>query len=484
MGGGILNLINGEHRPASNGATMESIDPARARAYATLPASSAGDIEEAVEAARRAFPAWSSMPSIERTKRMMRLARLLEESLERLAAAEAVDSGKPISLARAVDIPRAISNFRFFAGAVQHWEGRSHDMGEAGFNYTLRRARGVAGCISPWNLPLYLFTWKIAPALATGNTVVAKPSEVTPMTAAMLGEMVEHAGFPPGVLNIVHGRGDEAGAAIITHPDVPSISFTGSTRVGEWIAQTAGPMFKRLSLELGGKNPFIVMGDADVKEAIAVAARSAFTNQGQICLCGSRLLVHESIAEEVIAGVVERAKALRIGDPLDGATQHGAMVSVEHMEKVAGYVEQARDLGGEVLTGGRRVDASQLPESCAGGAFYEPTVIRGLANDCAPIQEEIFGPVVTVQTFADEQEALALANSTPYGLSASIWTRDLSTAHRMAAGVNAGIVWVNCWMVRDLRTAFGGMGQSGVGREGGVDALNFFTEAKNVCVRL
>jgi aminomuconate-semialdehyde/2-hydroxymuconate-6-semialdehyde dehydrogenase len=342
----------------------------------------------------------------------------------------------------------------------------------------------VAGLISPWNLPLYLFTWKIAPAIATGNTAVGKPSEMTPVTASLLGEIASEAGLPPGVLNIVHGRGAEAGAAIITHPEVPTISFTGSTAVGKWIAEKAGPMFKRVALEMGGKNPFVIFADAKMPDSMDTAARAAFSNSGQICLCGSRLLVERSIYDDVVAGMVERAKALRIGDPLDPATQHGALVSRPHLEKVDSYVKLARDLGGEIRCGGAPVAKSRLPDRCHGGFFYEPTVITGLSCDCRVEQEEIFGPVVTISPFDSEEEALARANDTPYGLAATLWTSDLSRAHRFAAGLEAGIIWINCWMLRDLRTPFGGMKQSGVGREGGWEAVKFFTEAKSVSVKL
>jgi aminomuconate-semialdehyde/2-hydroxymuconate-6-semialdehyde dehydrogenase len=392
------------------------------------------------------------------------------------------------TIAREVDIPRSAANFRYFAHAVQHTTGEFHDFdgdgtpgGIRATNYTLRSPRGVAGCISPWNLPLYLLTWKIAPALATGNTVVAKPSEVTPLTASMLGHLAREAGVPDGVLNIVHG-GRDAGAAIVTHKDIPTITFTGSTGVGRWIGAQAGGMLKRVSLELGGKNPFIIFDDADIDAAIATATRAAFRNQGQICLCGSRLLVHESVADRVVAGVVAGAKALAIGDPANPRTQFGSLVSEQHRAKVSSMVEMARSLGGKVLTGGSAVDPAILPDRCRGGCFYSPTVITGLDPTCQVEQEEIFGPVVTIQTFKDEAEALALANGTQYGLAATLFTRDVGRVQRLTRRLAAGIVWVNCWMVRDLRTPFGGMRQSGVGREGGTDAIKFFTEPQNICI--
>lgn len=488
----IQNLIAGRPAPPLSGAYLDNTEPATGRVYSRTPDSGEQDINAAVEAARAAFPAWSASPPAERSRILFRIADLIQENLDRLAAAEATDSGKPVSLARTVDIPRSATNLRFFAGAILHSQSAFHDSNLPGalgqppthaLNYTLRSPRGVAGLISPWNLPLYLFTWKIAPALATGNTAVAKPSEVTPMTAHLLGELCTQAGLPPGVLNIVHGRGQPAGAAIIQHPDIPTISFTGSTAVGRWIAQTAGPMFKRLSLELGGKNPFVVFADAEMPAALDTAARAAFTNQGQICLCGSRILVQRPLFDEFLAGLTERAKALRIGDPMDPTTQQGALVSQTHLEKVDSYVRLARDLGGTVHCGGP-VPASALPDRCKGGSFYQPTVISGLDRSCRVEQEEIFGPVVTVSPFDTEDEALALANATPYGLAATFWTQNLSRAHRFAAGLQAGIIWCNCWMLRDLRTPFGGMKQSGVGREGGEEALKFFTEPKNVCVRI
>jgi aminomuconate-semialdehyde/2-hydroxymuconate-6-semialdehyde dehydrogenase len=480
----LANSIAGEFVPPVAGAYLDSIDPATGQVYAQVPDSTAEDVNRAVDAAKQAFPAWSATPAADRSRLLLRLADLIERDLDSLARAESIDSGKPLSLTRSIDIPRAAANFRFFATAILHSEGAFHDTDGRAINYTLRRPRtpGVAGLISPWNLPLYLLTWKIAPAIATGNVCIAKPSEVTPVTAHMLAELCRQAGMPPGVVNIVHGTGQSCGAPIITHPDIPTISFTGSTAVGRWIAQHAGPMFKRLSLELGGKNPFIVFADAQMPEALDTAARAAFTNQGQICLCGSRVLVERSLYPDFLAGLVERAKMLKIGDPLETGTQQGALVSRDHLEKVDSYIHTARELGGQILCGGGPVPESQLPERCRRGYFYRPTVIAGLDPSCSVEQEEIFGPVVTVQPFETEAEALALANGTCYGLAATLWTSNLSRAHRLAAGLEAGIIWVNCWMLRDLRTPFGGAKQSGIGREGGWEALRFFTEPKNVCI--
>ncbi len=460
---------------------IDLVEPATGQLYGQVADATSEEVDQAVSAAKNAFVGWSSMPVDERSGLLMRLADLIDRDTERLAQAESKDTGKPLEVARTVDVPRVALNFRFFAGAVQHAEGAFHDMGGEAINYTLRRPRGVAGLISPWNLPLYLLTWKIAPAIATGNTCVCKPSEVSPLSAHLLMGLIEEAGIPAGVVNMVHGRGDRAGAAIIEHPDVPAISFTGSTRAGSWIAQHAGAMLKRYSLELGGKNPNLVFADADLDEAITTSVRAAYSNQGQICLCGSRILVERSVYHEFVERFVERARALQIGDPLDGGTQIGSLIGLDHLEKVDGLVQLARDSGGTIQCGGRRAEAPN--DRCAGGAFYEPTVITGLDWGCETEQEEIFGPVVTITPFDDEDQAVQLANCTRYGLASMVWTRDLARAHRVAERVDAGIVWVNCWMLRDLRTPFGGTKQSGVGREGGLEAVRFFTEPKNVCIR-
>lgn len=480
--------IDGSPVPPASGEYLDVHEPATGRRYGCVAAGDARDVEAAVHAASRAFPAWSATSVSERGAILERLACLIDDRLDDLAAAESMDSGKPLSLAREVDIPRSASNLRYFAHAVQHVGGDFFDFdgggvpgGAKAMNMVLRSPRGVAGCISPWNLPLYLLTWKIAPALATGNTVVAKPSEVTPRTAAMLAELSAKAGLPPGVLNIVHGDA-RAGGAIVTHDRVPTITFTGSTAVGRWIGSQAGGMLKRVSLELGGKNPFIIMDDADIDAALKVAARAAFRNQGQICLCGSRLLVHERVLDRVREGLVEAAKALVVGDPSLPETQFGSLVSEAHRAKVSRMVDLARTQGGRVLAGGGPVEAARLPERCREGAFYQPTVIEGLDPACEFEQEEVFGPVVSLRSFRTDDEALHVANGTKYGLAATVFTRDLARAQRFSRSLAAGIVWVNCWMIRDLRTPFGGVRQSGVGREGGAEAIRFFTEPKNVCI--
>ncbi len=477
----LQNYINGECVDPIEGRFLDNMDPSTGRVYGQIPDSGPEDVEQAVQAARKAFPAWSGLSATERSRILLRVSQGIEDQLESLAQAESKDNGKPVKLARTVDIPRARDNFAFYATAILHDASESHDMGSAGFNYTLRRPIGVAGCISPWNLPLYLFTWKIAPALAAGNTVVAKPSEVTPATAFLLSRICMEAGLPPGVLNIVHGTGPRVGEALVAHPDVPLISFTGGTATGARIAAQAAPLFKKLSLELGGKNPTLLFADGDFEAMLSTTVRSSFANQGQICLCGSRILVERSLYPRFIEAFVQRTKALRVGSPLEEATQIGAVVSESHMEKVLGYIALAQEEGGVIACGGKRV---VLSGEQSGGYYLEPTVITGLPMQCRTNQEEIFGPVVTVMPFDTEEEALSLANSTRYGLSATVWTSHLTRAHRMAAALEVGIVWVNCWLVRDLRTPFGGVKSSGIGREGGFEALRFFTEPKNVCISL
>jgi aminomuconate-semialdehyde/2-hydroxymuconate-6-semialdehyde dehydrogenase len=417
----------------------------------------------------------------ERFKILNRIATLIDENAEALAAAETTDNGKPLWLSKRVDIPRASSNFRFFATGIMHFAAESHSMEGQAINYTLRQPIGIVGCISPWNLPLYLFTWKIAPALAAGNCVIAKPSEVTPVTAFLLGKICKEAGLPAGVLNILHGMGAGCGEAIVQHKKIKAISFTGSTRAGERIASIAAPMFKKLSLELGGKNPNIIFADCNWEKMMKTTIQSSFSNQGQICLCGSRILIEESIYEKFKTEFVQRTKELKVGDPLDENSKQGALVSEVHFNKVRSSIEKAVEEGGKILTGGKAV---QMDGRCSKGYFYEPTVIEGLGCDCQTNMEEIFGPVVTLQPFRNEEEALQLANTCNYGLSATIWTQDVSKANRVAAKVEAGIIWVNCWLLRDLRTPFGGMKNSGVGREGGWEALRFFTEAKNICIQI
>jgi aminomuconate-semialdehyde/2-hydroxymuconate-6-semialdehyde dehydrogenase len=479
----ILNYIDGEFTEPRSNRRIDDIDPATGLLCASLPDSDAGDVAAAVEAAKRAFPAWARTRAEERGRILLDIAARIEARLDEFARAESVDTGKPISLARSLDIPRAVANFRFFATAAQHFRSEVHVTDHRALNYTLRRPRGVAGLISPWNLPLYLMSWKIAPALATGNTAVAKPSELTPMTAHLLAGVCRDAGLPPGVLNIVHGRGAGAGAALVGHPDVPTLSFTGGTVTGASIAAAAAPQFKKIALELGGKNPNIVFADADLDAAIASSLRAAFSNQGEICLSGSRLFVEEPIYRTFVDRFVDGARRLRPGDPLDPATEQGALISAAHRDKVVGYIDQARADGGQILCGGGP-PAKPVNERCRDGYFVEPTVVTGLAPSSRVMREEIFGPVVTVTPFRGEDEAVDLANGTDYGLAACVWTESLGRAHRVAERVASGTIWINCWLLRDLRVPFGGMKKSGVGREGGEEALRFFTEPKNVCIRL
>jgi len=472
----IANFINGEFHPPRSGDYFDDINPATAEVIARIPDGDEGDVDDAVRSAKAAFPAWSRMPAAERSNLLLKLADRIEQNLDELARCESIDNGKTLALAKRLDIPRAVANFRFFATAILHQSSEAHMTDAAALNYTLRQPLGVVGLIAPWNLPLYLLSWKIAPAIAAGNTCVAKPSELTPLTANRLAELSLEAGIPPGVINIVHGYGNKAGRALTCHDDVAAISFTGGTVTGAAVAANAAPRFKKLSLELGGKNPNLIFADADLDEAIATSIRSSFWNQGEICLCGSRIFVERSIHDEFVERFAAATKRLRIGDPLDDATDVGALISEAHLRKVTGYIDLAVQEGGTIVAGGHRLDRP--------GYFVEPTIITGLGCECRVLQEEIFGPVVTITPFDDDDEAVTFANSTRYGLSATVWTRDLSRAHRVAAALDAGTIWINCWLLRDLRVPFGGMKESGVGREGGFESLNFFTEAKNVCVRI
>lgn len=477
----IENYIDGQLIKPVSEAYLDNYNPATGEVYSIIPDSDERDVALAVEAAKSAFPAWSKMSAEQRHDVLMKIVSLIERDSERLAEAESIDNGKPFSLAKRVDIPRAVSNFKFYATAAMHTVSEAHETVGQAINYTLRQPLGVVGCISPWNLPLYLFTWKIAPALAAGCTVVAKPSEITPMTAYLLSQICIEAGLPAGVLNIVHGLGAKAGASIVSHKDVKAISFTGGTKTGEWIARTAAPMFKKLSLELGGKNPNVIFADCNYEEMLKTTVLSSFSNQGQICLCGSRVFVERPLYENFCGDFIRRVSALKVGDPLEEKTDVGAIVSQAHMEKILSYVDLAREEGGHVLHGGKQL---KIDGRCAKGYFIEPTIIENLSHDCRTNREEIFGPVVTVTPFDTEDEVLQYANSVEYGLSATVWTENLSRAHRVAEKLESGIIWVNSWLLRDLRTPFGGMKNSGVGREGGFEALKFFTEEKNVCIKI
>jgi len=476
----IPNFIDGEFVEPVGGKYLDNIEPATGKPYSQVANSDGRDVELAVAAAEKAFVDWSRKPAAERSQILLRIADLIERDLEKLARAESIDTGKPLSLARSLDIPRAASNFRFFATAILHTESEAHVTDSVAFNYTLRQPRGIAGLISPWNLPLYLLSWKIAPALACGNTAVAKPSELTPMTASLLCEICREAGLPSGVLNVVQGTGPNVGAAITAHPKIGTISFTGGTVTGRKVAETCAPMFKKVSLELGGKNPNIIFADADQDAAIAGSLRSSFANQGQVCLCGSRVFVERSAYKNFVDRFVSAASKLEVGDPLDTTTDQGAIVSKTQLDKVKFYVDLAQKEGGKIALGGSAPESPN--ERCRQGYFFPPTVITGLPVACRVNREEIFGPVITITPFDNEEEVIGYANDNEYGLASSVWTQNLNRAHRVAERIHTGTVWVNCWLVRDLRVPFGGMKQSGVGREGGDEALRFFTEAKNVCI--
>ncbi len=475
----IKNYINGTYYESSNNEWLEAIDPSTGVVYGKLPNSTDKDVEEAYKAANNAFASWSKTSVEQRSEILYKIADLIVSKLDTLAVAESMDNGKPLSLAKKVDIPRAALNFRFFSQAITQFYSESHEqISQKSINFTLRQPIGVVGCISPWNLPLYLFTWKIAPALAAGNCVVAKPSEVTPYTAFLLAEICTKAGLPKGVLNIVHGMGTTTGQAIVEHPNIKAISFTGGTKTGAHIAKTAAPLFKKLSLELGGKNPNIIFADCDYKKMLSTTVKSSFANQGQICLCGSRIFVEASIYEQFKNDFIEKVKQLKVGLPSEKNTDIGALVSKPHLDKVLSYIEQVKQENATVLYGGERVSV----ENGKNGYYMQPTVIEVSSNDCVLNQEEIFGPVVTLMPFKGDTEALKLANNVKYGLSATVWTNNLKRSLYFSEQLQTGIVWINTWLQRDLRTPFGGAKSSGVGREGGFEVLRFFTEAKNVCI--
>ena len=474
----LRNYIGGQFLTHSGGQWIDNPEPATGSHICRIPLSDASDVDAAVDAARVAQPAWGALSHSERADWLDRIADGLEARYEEIAALESRDTGKPISLARTVDAHRSVSNFRFFAGILREHEGDVFEMASA-TNYVVNKPVGVGALITPWNLPLYLLSWKVAPAIGMGNTVVCKPSELTPMTADLMMQVIDKVGLPAGVVNLIHGDGTGAGAPLIAHSDVDLVSFTGGTSTGEKVAASAAPAFKKLSLELGGKNASIVFADCDMDSTVAGVVRAGFLNQGQVCLCGSRVLVEDSVYVEFRDRFVDAVEAMRIGDPSDESTDLGALISEDHLAKVQGYVELAKQEGGTLLTGGTPC----LPSGFEGGNWMAPTVIEGLSPDSRCSTEEIFGPVVTLHPFGSEDEAVAIANNTRYGLAGSVWTSDLDKGRRVSEAIDTGMVWVNTWLHRDLRVPFGGVKDSGVGREGGKWSLGFFSEAMNVCVK-
>ncbi len=476
----LLNYIAGEFNSSLNGKWMDDISPATGVRIARIPCSNKQDIDAAVSAARAALPEWSALTHEQRADWLDKIANAMEERSEEIAQLESLDTGKPITLARTVDAARSVANFRFFAECVREFVPETFEMNDA-TNHVLYKPVGVAGLITPWNLPLYLLSWKVAPALVMGNTVVAKPSELTPMTASLLAEIIDEVGLPSGVFNLVHGAGEEAGAPLTSHDDVDLISFTGGTETGSRVASAASSSFKKLSLELGGKNATIVFADSDLDKTLPGVLRASFLNQGQICLCGSRILIEESIYDEFVEGLINATNSMKIGDPSDPETDLGALVSPEHLAKVTGYISLAQDEGGKIIAGGSKPEG--IPNQFSEGNWLSPTIIDGLSPDSRCSTEEIFGPVVTLHAFADEKEALEIANSTNYGLAGSVWTSDLEKGRRIAEGIDTGMVWINTWLHRDLRVPFGGIKHSGVGREGGRWSLSFYSHAVNICLK-
>lgn len=474
------HFINGKYIDSKNGKTFDNINPATEEILGKVSEGGKEEIDIAVAAARRALNGpWKKMTTGERISILRRIGDIILERKDELARLESLDTGKPYWLSSTVDIPRAAYNFHFFADYLRSVGTEAYQTDDVAINYSIRRPVGVVGLINPWNLPLLLLTWKLAPCLAAGNTAVIKPAELTPLTATVLGEICKEAGVPDGVVNIVHGFGpDSAGSALTEHPDVDAISFTGETTTGKVIMKAAAQSLKKLSYELGGKNPNIIFADSDLDEVIETTLKSSFINQGEVCLCGSRIYIERPVYEEFLEKFVEKTKELAVGDPFDPSTKVGALIGEEHYQRVMGYVQLALEEGGQILTGGKR------PEGLEKGYYLEPTIITGLNRNCRVVREEIFGPVVTVMPFDEEEEVIAQANDTHYGLSASIWTNDLRRAHRVASQIEAGTIWVNTWFLRDLRTPFGGMKQSGIGREGGMHSFEFYSELTNICIKL
>jgi aminomuconate-semialdehyde/2-hydroxymuconate-6-semialdehyde dehydrogenase len=475
----VQNLIDGRWEAPLTGSYLLNLNPATAEAFSEIPRSGEQDVDLAVRSAQNAFPGWSRMSLGDRAGYLYKMAKRIEERADEFAEMESRDQGKPVTLARRLDIDRAIHNLKFFADEILKSEKEFYQ-GPGFTSSVIRKPVGVAGLISPWNLPLYLLTWKIAPALACGNTVVAKPSEFTSMTAALLAEVSLEVGLPAGVLNIVFGLGSPVGEALVRHPKVPLISFTGGTATGRKIYRDSAEHFKKISLELGGKNANVIFADCDFGKMIETTLRSSFLNQGEICLCGSRIYVEEKLYSKFIEHFVAATKKLHVGDPSDPKTFMGALISEAHLEKVLSYIDHARSEGGQILAGG---DRPELSGKLAKGYFLNPTVIVGLEENSRCLQEEIFGPVVTISKFTSEKEVIEKANGVSYGLSATVWSQDLEKADRIAGELDVGTVWINGWLLRDLRVPFGGMKHSGLGREGGRYSIDFYTEPTTVVVK-
>ena len=473
----VRNYINGIF--VNSEETIEDINPATSEVIATIPRSNLNDVNEAVLAADKARDNWSSLSLDERRKWLEKIANALEARSEEIAKLESLDTGKPIKIARAVDASRSVANFRFFAEFSKDFHEQKFLMEDA-TNHVIFKPVGIAGLITPWNLPLYLLSWKIAPAIVMGNTVVAKPSELTPLTANLLAEVFDEVGLPAGVVNIVHGFGHETGQAIVSHPHVNLISFTGGTITGKKVAETAAPMFKKLSLELGGKNATIVLDDVNLDSAIPEIARSGFLNQGQVCLCGSRILVSNKIWDDFLEKFIEHVSNMKVGNPSSDDSDLGALVSLSHRDKVESYIHLAEREGGKILYGGKR---PSLESPFDEGSFLEPTIVSNLDYQSRTATEEIFGPVVTLHKFEKDEDAVEMANCTEYGLAGSVWTSDSARGKSLAEKIETGMVWINTWLHRDLRVPFGGVKNSGVGTEGGRWSLSFFSQPVNICVK-
>ena len=472
----IKNYINGKFVESKN--KLKSLNPSTGEHIANIPNSTSSDLENAIDSGYSAFSDWSEMGTAKRSSYLLKLSNDIEKNIDKYAESETIDNGKPISISKDIEIPRAIENLRFFSSIIRGHNTEAYRMEGIGHNYTIRHPLGVVACISPWNLPLYLLTWKIAPALASGNCVIAKPSEITPLTAFLLSESCKNVGFPPGVLNIVHGEGSKIGKMIVKNKKIKAISFTGGTETGRYISKNT-QSFKKLSLEMGGKNPVIIFADCDYDKMLNTTIKSSFYNQGQICLAGSRIYVQDEIYDRFKQDFVNRVKKLKVGDPLLDDSDQGPVVSREHLNKIISYIDIAKSEGGNILVGGKRI---KFNSKLKNGNFFEPTVIESLALDSVVHREEIFGPVVTINSFKEDEDAMRMANDSDYGLASILWTSDLGKAHKISEKLNSGIVWINSWLLRDLRTPFGGVKQSGFGREGGYDAINFFTEQKNICI--